>query len=89
MREIVVSSGYVNANGVNYYYEVHGEGEPLLLLHGGLQAVVAGSTGSSSCSRRCRNRRSGSSARDDGARPRVLAASKLPHSLGRDIVKGR
>lgn len=30
------SSGYVEANGVNYYYEIEGEGEPLLLLHGGL-----------------------------------------------------
>lgn len=30
------TSGYVEANGVNYYYEIHGEGEPLLLLHGGL-----------------------------------------------------
>jgi len=29
-------SGYVETNGVNYYYEVHGKGEPLLLLHGGL-----------------------------------------------------
>lgn len=29
-------SGYVEVNGVNYYYEVHGSGEPLLLLHGGL-----------------------------------------------------
>lgn len=29
-------SGYVSTNGVNYYYEVHGKGEPLLLLHGGL-----------------------------------------------------
>ena len=29
-------SGHVSANGVDYYYEVHGEGEPLLLLHGGL-----------------------------------------------------
>jgi pimeloyl-ACP methyl ester carboxylesterase len=29
-------SGYVDANGVNYYYEIHGKGEPLLLLHGGL-----------------------------------------------------
>ncbi len=28
--------GYVVANGVNYYYEIHGRGEPLLLLHGGL-----------------------------------------------------
>ena len=30
------SSGYVAANGVNYWFEVHGKGEPLLLLHGGL-----------------------------------------------------
>ena len=30
------SSGYVSANGVDYWFEVHGKGEPLLLLHGGL-----------------------------------------------------
>jgi pimeloyl-ACP methyl ester carboxylesterase len=30
------SSGYVAANGVNYWFEIHGKGEPLLLLHGGL-----------------------------------------------------
>jgi pimeloyl-ACP methyl ester carboxylesterase len=29
-------TGYVQANGVRYYYEIHGQGEPLLLLHGGL-----------------------------------------------------
>lgn len=28
--------GYVLANGVNYYYELHGRGAPLLLLHGGM-----------------------------------------------------
>lgn len=26
---------YVDANGVHTYYEVHGAGDPLLLLHGG------------------------------------------------------
>jgi pimeloyl-ACP methyl ester carboxylesterase len=31
--------GYVQANGVNYYYELHGRGEPLLLLHGGLGSI--------------------------------------------------
>jgi pimeloyl-ACP methyl ester carboxylesterase len=30
------SSGRVDANGIDYYYEIHGEGEPLLALHGGL-----------------------------------------------------
>lgn len=30
------SSGYIAANGVNYWFEIHGKGEPLLLLHGGL-----------------------------------------------------
>lgn len=34
--ETAESSGHIEANGVNYYYEIHGEGEPLLLLHGGL-----------------------------------------------------
>ena len=28
--------GYVTANGVSYYYQIIGKGEPLLLLHGGL-----------------------------------------------------
>src|SRR5688572_1895526 len=32
-------SGYVEANGINYYYEIHGRGEPLLLLHGGLGSI--------------------------------------------------
>jgi len=30
------TSGHIKANGVSYYYEIHGAGEPLLLLHGGL-----------------------------------------------------
>ena len=28
--------GLLSINGLKYYYEIHGEGEPLLLLHGGL-----------------------------------------------------
>lgn len=32
-------SGYVEANGIRYYYEIHGTGEPLLLLHGGLGSI--------------------------------------------------
>ena len=32
-------TGYVEANGIKYYYELHGKGEPLLLLHGGLGSI--------------------------------------------------
>ncbi len=34
-----VKSGHIDANGVSYYYEIHGRGEPLLLLHGGLGSI--------------------------------------------------
>jgi pimeloyl-ACP methyl ester carboxylesterase len=30
------SSGYIAANGVDYWFEIRGKGEPLVLLHGGL-----------------------------------------------------
>src|SRR5690606_18779358 len=33
------TSGYIESNGINYYYEIQGEGEPLLLLHGGLGSI--------------------------------------------------
>ena len=32
----MTTTGYIEANGVSYYYQIHGEGEPLLVLHGGL-----------------------------------------------------
>jgi pimeloyl-ACP methyl ester carboxylesterase len=32
-------TGRVPANGIDYYYEIHGSGEPLLLLHGGLGSI--------------------------------------------------
>jgi len=32
-------TGHLPINGVNYYYEIHGSGQPLLLLHGGLGSI--------------------------------------------------
>lgn len=34
-----VKTGYALVNGINLYYEIHGSGEPLILLHGGLGAT--------------------------------------------------
>ena len=36
---VLKDSGNVEVRGVSYYYEIRGEGEPLLLLHGGLGTV--------------------------------------------------
>ncbi|CAN5860638.1 hypothetical protein BH18ACT6_BH18ACT6_16920 [soil metagenome] len=33
------TSGYVPVNGLEMYYEIHGDGEPLVLLHGAFSAV--------------------------------------------------
>ena len=32
-------SGYVDVNGVHMYYETHGDGTPLVLLHGGMLTI--------------------------------------------------
>jgi pimeloyl-ACP methyl ester carboxylesterase len=37
--EEAAKSGYAEINGVNYYYEIAGKGEPLLVLHGGLGSI--------------------------------------------------
>jgi pimeloyl-ACP methyl ester carboxylesterase len=39
MAKTSVKTGHVPANGIRYYYEIHGAGEPLLLLHGGLGSI--------------------------------------------------
>jgi len=31
--------GYASVNGLNLYFEIHGAGEPLILLHGGVGAI--------------------------------------------------
>ena len=30
---------YASVNGLNMYYEIHGTGRPLVLLHGALSAI--------------------------------------------------
>src|SRR5436305_9334847 len=32
-------SGYADVNGVHMYYEIHGTGHPLVLLHGGMLSI--------------------------------------------------
>ena len=39
MRLAPVSSGYADVNGINLYHEIYGQGEPLVLLHGGLMTI--------------------------------------------------
>src|SRR5438309_8342494 len=33
-------TGYAPVNGLNLYYEIHGSGEPLILLHGGVVGIT-------------------------------------------------
>lgn len=34
-----VSSGYADVNGIRLYHEIHGQGEPVVLIHGGLTTI--------------------------------------------------
>jgi pimeloyl-ACP methyl ester carboxylesterase len=33
------SSGYADVNGIKLYHEIYGQGEPLVLIHGGLTTI--------------------------------------------------
>jgi pimeloyl-ACP methyl ester carboxylesterase len=39
MTTIPAQSGYVTVNGLQMYYEIHGTGQPLVLLHGAFSAI--------------------------------------------------
>ena len=34
-KNMKTQTGYANVNGIKMYYEIHGEGKPLVLIHGG------------------------------------------------------
>jgi pimeloyl-ACP methyl ester carboxylesterase len=38
-EDVVMTQGYAPVNGLKMYYEVHGTGRPLVLLHGGLMTI--------------------------------------------------
>lgn len=40
MAEAVPQTGYAPVNGLKLYYEVHGDGEPLVLIHGGVGGIA-------------------------------------------------
>lgn len=39
MARTKFKKGYVSVNGLNMYYEIHGSGQPLVLLHGAFSAI--------------------------------------------------
>ena len=39
MRNIAPQTGYASVNGLEMYYEIHGAGQPLVLLHGAFSAI--------------------------------------------------
>ncbi len=41
MADTTAQTGYAPLNGLNMYYEIHGAGQPLLLMHGGFMTIDA------------------------------------------------
>jgi pimeloyl-ACP methyl ester carboxylesterase len=39
MKTKPVSNGYADVNGNKLYHEIYGDGEPLVLIHGGLTTI--------------------------------------------------
>src|SRR4249920_2320146 len=39
ISETPAKTGYVPVNGLQMYYEIHGTGQPLVLLHGAFSAI--------------------------------------------------
>jgi pimeloyl-ACP methyl ester carboxylesterase len=39
MADTMIKHGYLSVNGLQMYYEIHGEGQPLILLHGAFSAI--------------------------------------------------
>src|SRR5215211_3833706 len=39
MANTTPQTGYAPVNGLNMYYEIHGAGQPLVLLHGAFSAI--------------------------------------------------
>ena len=39
MKKTDCKEGYVSVNGLNMYYEIHGTGQPLVLVHGAFSAI--------------------------------------------------
>src|ERR671926_1479679 len=39
MTATPTQTGYASVNGLNMYYEIHGVGQPLVLLHGAFSAI--------------------------------------------------
>lgn len=35
-----LDTAYADVNGIKLYYEIHGHGEPLVLIHGGLVGTL-------------------------------------------------